>query len=865
MEYMFYNCKKLISLNLLNFNISIVNDSSYMFYGCSSIENLDLSNFDTSSIVKMNYMFHNCINLKFINISSFNTSKVEYMNYMFSGCSSLISLDLFNFNTLSVKSMSGMFSNCKNLKSIDISSFNTSKVTSMYSMFYNCESLNSLNLSNINTKSVRDMSGFFYGCQNLSFLNISNFDTSNVVMMNNMFEGCFSLLSLDLSNFNTSSINTIHRLGPLNMFKDCRNLKFLNISSFDTSKIFIFDNMFKGCSSLVSLDISNFNTSSAMYMRGMFQDCKKLNILNMSNFDTSNVRYMNYMFSGCSSLSSLNLSNFKTPQLSSLDSMFYNCQNLEFLDLSNFNTKFVTNMSNLFYNCKSLKSLNLSCFNTTFVKYTNNMFSGCENLIYLDLSNFILNNNHNFNSMFRNCRSLIYLNLFQCSHYYFNIHPDSFSNISNHLIYCTNIIKIDDYFKNTNRINNCSDTCFMEDRKIIIDKKKCILNCTDDFNYPFEYKDICYSSCPSGTYNSEDDNFKCDNCFHKCKECNGKGNEINNNCLECYQDMILLNDFNNSNCYEKCNYYYFFDDNGEYHCTNDYQCPEEYKLSKKEENRCIKNIDLYTTYISISTNLGTDLIINNSTYALYEDNINEEIKKKDEEIVNFKEDIMKNENVLDNVTKGEDFIKEQEDMIFQVTTSENQKNNSNKNISSIDLKDCEDKLKEVYKISNSTPLIILKIDYYSKDTNIPIVGYEIYHPTNKSKLDLNYCKDILIKLNIPVNIDESNLFKYDPSSEYYTDNCYSYTTDDGTDIILSDRKKEFGKNNMSLCENNCNYTGYNSENKQSSCDCQVKNKIDLVSEIVDNPQKLSDAFSGESGSSGGSNIITMKCTKALFT
>ena len=152
----------------------------------------------------------------------------------------------------------------------------------------------------------------------------------------------------------------------------------------------------------------------------------------------------------------------------------------------------------------------------------------------------------------------------------------------------------------------------------------------------------------------------------------------------------------------------FFNDNGEYHCTNEYQCPEEYKLSKKEDNRCIKNLDLYTTYISISTNLGTDLIINNSTYAYYEDNINEEIKKKDEEIVNFKEDIMKNENVLDNVTKGEDFIKEQEDMIFQVTTSENQKNNSNKNISSIDLKDCDP-----YNDGCITPLSFMKVFYKS--------------------------------------------------------------------------------------------------------------------------------------------------------
>ena len=130
---------------------------------------------------------------------------------------------------------------------------------------------------------------------------------------------------------------------------------------------------------------------------------------------------------------------------------------------------------------------------------------------------------------------------------------------------------------------------------------------------------------------------------------------------------------------------------------------------------------------------------------------------------------------------------------------------------------------------------------------------------------MSYCKEILIKLNIPVNIDESNLFKHDPNSGYYTDNCYSYTTDEGTDILLSDRKKEFLKNNMSLCESNCEFAGYNSKDKQSSCDCRVKNKIDLVSEIVNDTQKLSKGFSSEEINSGTSNIITIKCTKVLFS
>ena len=167
-------------------------------------------------------------------------------------------------------------------------------------------------------------------------------------------------------------------------------------------------------------------------------------------------------------------------------------------------------------------------------------------------------------------------------------------------------------------------------------------------------------------------------------------------------------------------------------------------------------------------------------------------------------------------------------------------------MSPINLGECEAKLKDTYHIEPSLPLIIFKIDYFEPDKlNIPIIGYEIYHPITKEKLNLSYCEDILIKLNIPVNIDETNLFKYDPNSQFYNDNCYAYTTVNGTDIILTDRKQEFSDNQLSLCETNCTYTGYIKEDKQSSCECNIKNKMDTITEIIENPNKLSDNFDNE--------------------
>ena len=344
---------------------------------------------------------------------------------------------------------------------------------------------------------------------------------------------------------------------------------------------------------------------------------------------------------------------------------------------------------------------------------------------------------------------------------------------------------------------------------------------------------------------------------------------------------------NISNCYEICNYYYYFNKSNEYHCTKDFECPEEYNKLIENKSKCIDecrndNIYKYNYKNKCYQKCPEGTIINETNYTCYDpkniettiiNKINEKemstiittiiniIKdKRDKDIEQYRE-IVSDFNVSEN---KEDIIESKDNVTYQMTTTDNQKNNTNKNISSIDLGECEKILKDKYKIDDNLPLIIYKVDYFSPDSLIPIIGYEIYHPLNKSKLDLKYCEDILIKLNIPVNIDESKLFKYDPNSEFYNDNCFSYTTENGTDIILNDRKQEFSDNNLSLCENNCNYNGYNKDSKQSSCDCEIKNKIDSITNIKENPNKLSNNFDSDKSSSS-SNLVSIKCTKALFS
>ena len=117
----------------------------------------------------------------------------------------------------------------------------------------------------------------------------------------------------------------------------------------------------------------------------------------------------------------------------------------------------------------------------------------------------------------------------------------------------------------------------------------------------FEYNNTCYSNCPNNTYSfyikrkecleellenfylDENDNiYKV--CYENCKNCYGKGDEINNNCKECINGFILLHEPNkDNNCFNCLNYYYI-DDSNNLFCTEDVNCPKMHKkfISEKK-------------------------------------------------------------------------------------------------------------------------------------------------------------------------------------------------------------------------------------------------------------------------------------------
>ena len=794
---MFSNTKNLIEINFSKFDFSKVTTMSLMFNASSDLKIINFGDINTSLVNDMYGLFKGCYALSSINFSSFNTSKVTTMSYMFYFCYKLNSINLSSFNTSQVTTMSYMFYFCYKLNSINLSPFNTSQVTTMSYMFYGCSSLNSINLSSFNTSQVTTMSHMFHNCSSLNSINLSTFNTSQVTTMSYMFYGCSALSLINLSTFNTSKVKDMSY-----MFYGCSALSSINLTTFNTSKLTTISMMFYGCSSLSSINLSSFDTYQVTTMSYMFRNCSNLKYLNLSNFDTLKVKNITYMFNGCSSLIFLNMYSFKFDDLQDHSSAFNGIPSYAKYCISDIETKNKIlgrdKISNCFDTCfQKYVDIDLinhycigSCENNKYnYKYNDVCYDKCPEDTYALLCDenycnktkiecfdktpqgyYLDRKDQIYKKCYKNCKlccgegNETINNCQEC--------VDNFTFL-NDSYYNTNCYQKCDYYYYFDESNeyHCIETCQEKFSKLIKDKNKCIDKCISDDNYKYEYDNTCYLICPNGTYNLIDgENYFCydkapngyyldlenqiyEKCFQTCNKCGIKGDEYNNNCIECKckENYTLYNDLMNiSNCYEICNYYYYFNKSNEYHCTKDFECPEEYNKLIENKSKCIDecrndNIYKYNYKNKCYQKCPEGTIINETNYTCYDpkniettiiNKINEKemstiittiiniIKdKRDKDIEQYRE-IVSDFNVSEN---KEDIIESKDNVTYQMTTTDNQKNNTNKNISTINLGKCEEKLKTIYGIDDSLPLIIFKIDYYSPDTLIPIIGYEIYH------------------------------------------------------------------------------------------------------------------------------------------
>ena len=191
-------------------------------------------------------------------------------------------------------------------------------------------------------------------------------------------------------------------------------------------------------------------------------------------------------------------------------------------------------------------------------------------------------------------------------------------------------------------------------------------------------------------------------------------------------------------------------------------------------------------------------------------------------------------------------LKLKDNLIFQITSGENELNiingvTDNKcNLSVINLGQCEKTLRDTYLINASIPLIVLKLE--NKTTNIASkdIKYEVYNSYTKEKLDLSVCNNN-INILYPISLDDNKKYLYenlgqlgydifDIQDSFYQDICAKYTNDNGTDMLLYDRKNDIYDFDFS-CPSNCRYNSYSNQTSFLSCECSIVNKNITLEDI----------------------------------
>ena len=234
-------------------------------------------------------------------------------------------------------------------------------------------------------------------------------------------------------------------------------------------------------------------------------------------------------------------------------------------------------------------------------------------------------------------------------------------------------------------------------------------------------------------------------------------------------------------------------------------------------------------------------------------------------------------SIKDNIGDQDSKVYKQDGYTIQLSTVEEQLNNTSKDISIIDLGECELELRKNEGLEDDEQFIMIKMDLRNTSVNATYVQYEIINPHTMQPVDISVCKDLPITIYTPVsisdsklslisNLEESGYNVFDIRDSFYNDICSRYTAENGADMVLSSRKELIYDQNkdMYLCQDGCSFVNFDSKNVKAKCDCDVQlgnTKTDITQLKFDKTEFIDSFYT----TLFNSNFRVLKCVKLLFS
>ena len=203
----------------------------------------------------------------------------------------------------------------------------------------------------------------------------------------------------------------------------------------------------------------------------------------------------------------------------------------------------------------------------------------------------------------------------------------------------------------------------------------------------------------------------------------------------------------------------------------------------------------------------------------------------------------------------------------------------------LDISACEALLKKKYGLSDEEDLMVVKGDILktlSEEYFGSSVEYQLFSTSLGAFLPLSDCQEggtsaVITSPYNPITTMTSFQSKsridyafsdgynaLDTNSPFYNDICTPFTNENGNDVLIDDRRKDYFNETFNLCEEGCEFLDYNASLNMYSCKCGIKAQVgDKPADIDIKTKEIPEDF--KNYISRRSNIKVFKCASQVFS
>ena len=199
-------------------------------------------------------------------------------------------------------------------------------------------------------------------------------------------------------------------------------------------------------------------------------------------------------------------------------------------------------------------------------------------------------------------------------------------------------------------------------------------------------------------------------------------------------------------------------------------------------------------------------------------------------------------DIIEKIDKNKTYKIIGNDFVAQIIpfdfSNETEKDKNLTSTSYINFNECENILRNYYKIYPPRKLTFVQIQLNNTNDNILVnqIEYQVFSDENK-ELNLSLCKNLSIQVYYTMKNDTQDIidlistFKdkdidiLNINDNFYNDFCLPYS-DSEKDLTLKDRIEQFYKD-YQFCEKNCEVEEILSEENMISCNCKIKENSNI--------------------------------------